>query len=104
MIRYNVIKSRQDENTLPAVDLTITGCIKLLKKLEIIYGSAGYVFPGDVSSSNRELRSRSDLCVYLARHGLPDNCPFENITPSERLALEHFIATFESDELDILVS
>jgi hypothetical protein len=106
-VRYNVIKSRKDENTLPALDLSIKDAIRLLQKLNFRYcwSSEGYKLPGITKKEAKvgvnTFPEKPDLWVYLARHGLPDNCPFENITPSERLALEQFIADFESKDLDL---
>jgi hypothetical protein len=65
----------------------------------------GYMLPGvhkrEAKQGVNTFPEKPDLWLYLARHGLPDNCPFEKITPSERLALEQFIAAFDDENLDL---
>ena len=106
-IRYNVIKSRKGESVLPDFDMVTRGAIKMLKKLKFchLWRLEGYSLP-DVPATEAKLgintfSEKPDLWVYLARHGLPDNCPFENVTPSERLALEQFIARFDHEDVDL---
>jgi hypothetical protein len=107
-IRYNVIKSCKDETVLPSYDLTSKHALDLLKKLNFRHSwdpEQGYKLPGvtkkEAKQGVNKFPEMPDLWVYLARHGLPDNCPFEKITPSERLALEQFIAGFESEDIDL---
>jgi hypothetical protein len=108
-IRYNVITSRKDETILPTLKITPKNALILLKnKLNFRYISelqSGYMLPGVAKKEAKHgvntFPEMPNLWVYLARHGLPDNCPFEKITPSDRLALEQFIAKFDSDHLDL---
>jgi hypothetical protein len=105
-IRYSVIKSIKDETTLPANRLTHKDALNLLRKnLEFHFCSKtlveGYMLPGvpykEAKYGVDKFQEKPDLWVYLARHGLPKNCPFEKISPSKRLALEHFIADIDFD-------
>ena len=107
-IRYSVIKSCEEKNVLPALELTERDALILLKNdLNFCYSSTphGYMLP-DVVKTEAKLGvntfpEKPDLWVYLARNGLPDSCPFENITASERLALEQFIAAFDHEDVDL---
>lgn len=111
-IRYSVVKSRKDENTLPALDLTHFDPRALLDNLDFgcihayRHESNVYMLPGVTKKEARRgvntFPEKPELWVYLARHGLPDNCQFEKITSSDRLALEQFIATaIDSEDLDL---
>lgn len=107
-IRYNVIKSRKDEMVLPTLVLSDRNALHLLhKKLNFRYWVhlMGYILPGvpkeEVKIGVNAFAEKPDLWVYLARHGLPDNCPFEKISPLERLALEQFLSFFDGEDVDL---
>jgi hypothetical protein len=107
-IRCNVIKSRKDENMLPAHDLTNKDASRLLIDLNFRRNYLGFQLPGtkwrEPKLGVNYFLGNSDIWVNLARHGLPGNCRFERISRSYLLALEQFIATFESEDLDLFCS
>ena len=103
-VRASVIKSTKIWKGMRYLHVKKSDAMRLLKnQLGVIYKRSaltdGYCLP----NIDRIFRDK-EMWEYLSRNGLPETLPFENISPEERLALEHFIAhePFAHESLDFL--
>ena len=99
-VRYAIVTAPEFEGMIPDLEpLEYQSVSRLLKALGIT-SSTMYVaiLPSDQSmpiaghTAFMSLDGPDGLYVYLARHGLPTTCNFDEVSPLDRLRLEMYLA------------
>ena len=103
-IRYAILEPQdilRNNQLIPILKLDPAVAIRYLQRLGFKYNCKdvfeGYSLPGvtlkEVNESNT-FPEKPDLWLYLARHGLPSNCTFDNLDQQQVTYITQYIAHY----------